>query len=78
MQEIETTDLRWICLVEALSHIEFVLGVNSVPAQVALKKKIGCGELLVKWANAEDARDTPNIQELARTASSLHTRLCPR
>jgi hypothetical protein len=67
LQEIETSDRRWLCLIEALSHIESVLGVNSVSAQFTLKKKIGRGELLVKWADADGAGDTPNIQELSRS-----------
>jgi hypothetical protein len=58
-------DLRWMSLNEALKHIESILNAGSVSAQVALKEKIGAGEIPVKWADSEPPRDTPDIRELA-------------
>jgi hypothetical protein len=50
---------------EALKHINSILNAGSVSAQVALKEKIGAGEIPVKWADSEPPRDTPDIRELA-------------
>ena len=65
---------------EALKHIESVFNVcsisanvNSVSAQVALKKKIGLDELPVKWADARGPRDIPGIQKLALSQLVLST-----
>jgi hypothetical protein len=83
LQKIDTMGLpdpRWMSLLEALRHIESVLNVSSisanvssVSAQVALKKKIGRDELPVKWADARGPRDIPGIQKLALSQLVLST-----
>ena len=76
MQKIDTTGAsapRWMSLIEAIKHIESGLSVSSVSAQVALKKKIGCGEFPVKWADALGPADTPNIEKLALSQLVLST-----
>ena len=76
LQKIDTTGAsapRWMSLIEAIKHIESGLSVSSVSAQVALKKKIGCGEFPVKWADALGPADTPNIEKLALSQLVLST-----